>query len=282
MTPWNWSDQEKSLIREHYPATGTAILASLLPHRDQRTLQAMARALGCFHALKKRNHSALVWTPDMDLVMRQIYPLIRKRTSGVTPDTLAKRLGVTPSQVRYRAICLGLTQQKKKDPPWTEDEIEFLASRAHLSVSQLGALMRKKGWNRTQTAITNKRCRLGYQVVGTGNAYSANELARLLGKKAPTVAQWINRGWLRATPRTESIDPLHGGVGDRWLIKPQAVRDFVFTHSAYIDLGLVDKDWFLALIEGTKPTRKVLLQETCGKGSNNETYSVAGDYAECA
>ena len=105
--------------------------------------------------------------------------------------------------------------------------------------------------------------------------------SRRIPAQAPTVAQWINRGWLRATPRTESIDPLHGGVGDRGVIKPQAVRDFVFTHFADHHLGLGDKDWFLALNEGTKPTRKVLLQETCGKGSTNETYSVAGDYAEC-
>jgi hypothetical protein len=217
-------------------------------------------------------HAATAWSPETDQILRQQYPLVRNPTKGMTLKALAKRVGATEAQVKYRALKLGLVRNIKRQPRWTEDEIEFIANHCHLSIMRLDVLMRKRGWNRTKSAIAAKRKSLGYRITGSGNAYSATELGGLLGKPSRTVSNWIAKGWLRAEPRTESRDPHHQGVGDRWLITPQAVRDFIYAHRAAVDLALVDKDWFLSLMEDLKPARKVLIQDACGSG---ETLAAA-------
>lgn len=51
-----WSDEDKALLREHYPKTGTMALRDMMPDRTIRQIRAMASLLGLFVDLKKETH----------------------------------------------------------------------------------------------------------------------------------------------------------------------------------------------------------------------------------
>lgn len=260
-----WSDEEKELIKLHYRETGTRILRVLLPDRSLSDIRQTANALGLTYVLSRRNKKAVDWTPKEDAIIRAKYPLIRMRKNPMTLAKLAELLGKTPLQVRYRAMRLGLTRANPKQLDWTEDEKEFVAEHVHRSVAWIRDALRRKGYpRRSESSIATMRCRINCSVVGNGVTYSANELGYLMGKDSRQVTLWIKQGLLKARPRTDSIDPLHGGVGDRWEIKPADVRTFIFKHPAYLDLPLVDKNWFLTIMEDQRLPRPRYVQESCG------------------
>lgn len=261
-----WSDEDKALLREHYPKTGTMALRDMMPDRTIRQIRAMASLLGLFVDLKKRNSSTkAAWTEKEDIYLRKNYWRVRKRTDPTTKRTIAMALKRSEWEITRRASALGLLRHSKKQPHWTEEEIEFLAEHAGRSTDWVRMAMKRLGWPlRTETSIAKMRKRIGLTVVCNGSVYSAGELARLIGTSSKEICSWIKRGMLDAKPRTESIDPNHGGVGDRWEIKPESVKRFIFKHPAYIDFGAVDKDWFLSILEPEKAPRPTLRQAKCG------------------
>lgn len=267
-----WSDEDKALLREHYPETGTSTLRRLMPDRTIRQIRAMARWLGLSISPNKRNTSAKApWTEKDDLYLRKNYWRVRKKTDPTTKLSIGRALGRTDWEITRRAAALGLVRQSKKQPDWTDEEIEYLAEHAGRSTEWLRLAMRRRGWPlRTVTAIITRRKMIGARVAGNGSVYSAGELARLMGTSSREVCSWIKRQMIDAKPRTASVDPNHGGVGDRWEIKPEAVKRFIFKHPAYIDLGAVDKDWFLSVLEPEKVPRPTLRQAKCGHADNDE------------
>lgn len=246
MTPW--TEEEKDLIRQHYPRTGTRDLKTLLPHRQPNGIRNMASKLGCQFAPRKRNRLAKDFTPEQDALIRRHYPGIRMRTNPMTVETLAKKVGATTYQIRHQALRLGLIAMRKKQPDWTTEEDNFLEEHVHRSVRWIREALLRMGYRRTESGISNRRKRLDLRIVGNGSAYSANELGRMIGKSSRVVVKWIANGLLAAKPRTASVDPIHGGVGDRWEIKPKAVREFIRKYPAHFDLGAVDKYWFLSVV----------------------------------
>ena len=267
-----WGEDDKALLIEHYPKTGTMALRDMMPERTIRQIRAMACFLGLIVDPKKRNTSAkLAWTEKEDAYLRKNYWRIRKKTDPTTKRAIGQALGRTEWEITRRASTLGLVRHAKKQPDWTDKEIEFLADNAGRSTDWVRMAMKRRGWPlRTETSIAKMRKRIGLTVVCNGSVYSAGELARLIGTNSKEICSWIKRGMLEAKPRTESIDPNHGGVGDRWEIKPEAVKRFIFKHPAYIDLGAVDKDWFLSVLEPEKVPRPTLRQAKCGHADRDE------------
>lgn len=260
-----WSDEEKELIKLHYRETGTRILRTLLPSRKLGDIRQMANSLGLTYCLARKNGKATEWNPKQDAIIREKYPLIRMRNDPMTLKKLASMLGKTPLQTRYRAMKMGMLRANFKQPDWTEEEKEFVAENVHRSVAWIRESLRKKGYTlRSEASIATMRKRIQCSVVNNGNSYSACELGYLMGKDSRQVCLWIKHGLLKATPRTDAIDPFHGGVADRWLIKPKAVREFIFKYPAYVDLPLVDKHWFLTIMEDAKIQRPLHIQESCG------------------
>lgn len=264
-----WSQENKKLLLIHYPQSGTRELIRLMPHRTKRQIRAYAHFLGLVSEPHKRNMSALAekpWTEAEDAYMRKTYPLTRKRTRPRTSKAaIAKTLKRSIFQISKRAAKLGLIRLGRKQPDWTDDEIEFLADHCGRSTAWLRAAMKRHGWpDRSETGIAKKRDRLGYAVNGNGRVYSAAELGRLMGTSGRMVGKWIKDGLLDAKPRSGAVDPNHGGVGDRWEIKPEAVKRFVFRHSAHFDLSAVHKDWFLSVLEPDNTVRPTLRQSACG------------------
>lgn len=260
-----WTEEDRQLIRLHYAETGTKVLRQLMPDRPLGGIRLIANAMGITCVKARRNKKAVDWTPKEDATIRGKFPLIRMRSHPMTLAKLAELLGKTPLQVRYRAMLLGLTRVNPKQRDWTEDEKEFVAEHAHRSIAWIRDALRRKGYpRRSESSIATMRCRINCSVVGNGVVYSACELGYLMGKDSRQVTLWIKQGLLKAKPRTDSIDPLHGGVGDRWEIKPADVRTFIFKYPAYLDLPLVDKNWFLTIIEDQHVPRPRYVQESCG------------------
>jgi hypothetical protein len=260
-----WTDDEKKLIRLHYRETGTRVLRTLLPDRTPSGIRLIANSMELTYAKARHNKKAVAWTPKEDAIIRSKFPLIRMRGDSMTLEKLAEMLGKTPLQTRYRAMNLGLTRMVPKQPDWTDDEKEFVAEHVYRSVAWIREALRRKGYpRRSESSIATMRCRINCAVVGNGVVYSACELGYLMGKDSRQVTLWIKQGLLKAKPRTDSIDPRHGGVGDRWEIKPADVRTFIFKHPAYLDLPMVDKNWFLTIMEDQYIPRPRYVQENCG------------------
>lgn len=264
-----WSAEEKALLRLHYPQSGTKVLIALMPRRTKRQIRSYAHLIGLISEPHKRNMLAVSgppWTAADDAYLRKTYPLTKKRTQPrVTKAAIAKALGRSVFQVTKRAAKLNLLRLGRKQPDWSDEEVEFLADHCGRSLQWLRAAMKRRGWpDRTETGIAKKRERLGYSVNGNGSVYSATELGRLMGASGRMVSKWIKDGLLDAKPRTDAVDPAKGGVGDRWEIKPEAVRRFVFRYSAHFDLAAVDKEWFLSMVEPDNAVRPMLRQSACG------------------
>ena len=63
---------------------------------------------------------------------------------------------------------------------------------------------------------------------------------------APVIG-WIKKGWLKATPRGDTIAD-HGGPGDRWNITPKAVRAFLLENAALINPRGINFVWLMDLL----------------------------------
>jgi hypothetical protein len=150
--------------------------------------------------------------------------------------------GVPRYVIRKWGRSLGLARQK--EPPWTDEEIQYLEKYLHRI--SLGDIAKQLG--RTKIAVQLKAKRIGlnkcYQ-----EGYTLRALCLGLGvTNHHRVQHWIDKGWLKGTRRQTERTESQGG--DVWLFTDQAIREFVRRHPEEIDLRRVDKYWFLDVIMG--------------------------------
>jgi hypothetical protein len=69
----------------------------------------------------------------------------------------------------------------------------------------------------------------------------------MMGVSTPVVLRWIDKKWLLATPRGESVNA-SGGPGDRWIITPASVRKFIGDNAALISSVKVNFVWLVDLL----------------------------------
>jgi len=199
---------------------------------------------------KYRNPKAHCWTEREDAEIKKWWPVITHREQrGKNSAWLAQQLGVSREQVRDRAAALGMRPFRQKEPPWTDEELDLLDQFLHLTPKNIRHRLARRGYHRTEAAITVQRFRkLGGLMNATGG-YSANQLASFLGITTTPVIGWIKKGWLKATPRGDSIAD-HGGPGDRWNITPKAIRAFIFDHATLINPRNINFVWLIDLLRG--------------------------------
>ena len=261
-----FSEAEIAIIRARYPKEGAAPLIEVLG-RPRRSIIAKAGSLG-LRSEKARNPPmphVHPWTPEQDGQLRAGWPKVQSRQT--TAARLAKKMGLTVHQVRYRAAFLGLRALRYGFEPWSETEDELLGQYVHLPLRGVQKKLRAAGFKRTEAAIAIRRHRIGVMVHGNGQYYSAHELAQLMGISTITVLRWIRLGWLNATPRGDSTAG-NGGPGDRWLISTGAVYRLITLHTAKIaqHLASADKVWLVDLLAGGggAAPRAVLRQDFAG------------------
>ncbi len=259
-----YTESEIQLIKDRYIADGARKIAEQIG-RGVRNVRSKAWQMGIRKADKCANKLAHCWTGEEDARLRRDWPLIvSRREPGKNATWLAKQMRLSVQQLRSRAATLGLRKTRIKDACWSEDEVELLHSLSHLSTPSVVRHFRKAGFTRSPGAIGVQRSRRDALVCNSSEAYSAHSLSRLMGVSSPLVLRWISRGWLKADPRTPALDCNHGGVGDRWLINPADVREFIYRHISHIDITTVDKFWFVDLLYAEKANRIAEIQHSCG------------------
>lgn len=157
---------------------------------------------------------------------------------------LEKRLGMARWTIKRRAVRLGAATTRRRDPPWSEAEMEVLRDCAWMVPERIRLKLRAAGFSRTLTAVAVQRKK--YRAMDSVDGTNARGLAELLGCDAKTVLRWIQRGYLRAR---------HTG-SDRYphFIPTDAVRDFLLAHPEQVDLGKAEragsKLWIVDLLSG--------------------------------
>ena len=179
---------------------------------------------------KKKYH----WTPEQDAFIKTHYnPTIRGRSTKI-----AQAMKLPRWSINRRARELGLS--RLKEPPWTPKDTAYLGQ--HYHKMPIKAVARKLG--RTPVAVNLKAKRLGYRKHGEG--YSLNTLAQALGVDPHWVRNKVTQGTLQASCRNTNRTPQQGG--DSYLITDTDVATFVKDHTFDIDLGKVDRLWFLDVV----------------------------------
>lgn len=247
-----WTEPEMQALRQRYPVELTAELAAEFGVGANQ-IRAKAFTLGLRKTEvnkndKFRNCKARDWTEAEDAEIRTWWPVITAREQpGKNAEWLAQRMGVSLMQVRSRAAALGLRKLRQKEPPWTDDELDLLDQYLHLHPKNIQHRLARRGFHRTESAITVQRYRVLGGLANATGGYSAHQLASFLGVSVAPVIGWIKKGWLKATPRGDTIAD-HGGPGDRWNITPKAVRAFLLENAALINPRGINFVWLMDLL----------------------------------
>ncbi len=261
-----YSSAELDAIRARYLAEGAHQLAAELG-RSAAAIRHKAQSIGLRRAPGSASRLRRKWTPEEDGMIRAEWPLIQRKIKPAAQ--LAKRMGVGINILRRRAAALGVRATFKRQPAWADAELDILDQYRHLMPEAIAKKLEKAGFTRTPLAIGIKRCKDGYLVCESTDAYSANALARLMGVSDHLVCKWIQRGLLRASPVSDAVRA-HNQATSRWIILPQDVRSFIAKHVAHIDISTADKYWLVDLLMGDNKGNAipVLRQNSAGYADN--------------
>lgn len=236
-----WTTREVTVVREHYPTGGVPACAPILPRRSYTAIHQMASKLGL---LKTDRRKFTRWTTDehIDAAIRRTY--IENPAKGAI-DALAITLMRPRCWVSARARKLGLVQPRFKELPWTQVELDLIADNATKNNQTIARLLKRRGFNRTPTAIVVKLKRLHADRTDLDH-YTGRGLADLMGVDSKTVTGWIHKGWLVAKRR--GTDRVETQGGDQHWIHRRAVRRFITENTGAVDIRKVDKFWFIDLL----------------------------------
>ncbi|MBD2504665.1 MerR family transcriptional regulator [Anabaena azotica] len=86
---------------------------------------------------------------------------------------------------------------------WTEAELITLEQMAETyTVKQIAFRLKRRGYYRSELAITYKLYTLGYSTRPTLDNYSCREIAKNLCLHPTTITKWVRQGWLKAKKRS--------------------------------------------------------------------------------
>lgn len=239
-----WKEAELALLREYWPQGGFLAVAPHLPGRTKPAMNNMALRLGvkapdpsaCRGALSKRY-------PQNDAIDEAIRVAYQGRKSV---KALAFKLGRPEGWIKFRALNLGVSIARKRNPPWTEAELNLVWESAGRSLGTIQKSLARQGYQRSQHAIKtilHKR-----DIDTTPDNYTAAEFSRLMGVCEHVVMGWIQKGWLKAR-KYHRLAVERTTPGKFW-ITPLNAREFIVSSVAHINFGKCDKYWLVDLLDG--------------------------------
>ncbi|PKP99092.1 MAG: hypothetical protein CVT74_08895 [Alphaproteobacteria bacterium HGW-Alphaproteobacteria-13] len=240
-----WTNREEKLLREHYPQGGVEPCLAHLPGRSAAAIYSHAAALALqAPATQKHDFRRQRWTSSdqIDAVIRRAYQRVPARGDIAS---LAFTVGRPRWWVTKRATQLGLVTPRFKEPAWTNAEREIVQRNFHRPPKIIRGMLKRAGYQRTETAIIVMGKRLGATRYDPLHL-TATGLASLMGIDAKTVTGWIGRGLLKASRRGTGRTSAQGG--DQFWIRVRDVRAFIIDNAAVVDLRKVDKFWFIDLV----------------------------------
>lgn len=242
-----WTCVELKILRDVYLREGANAATNALPGRSLAAVYNQAAKYSlvspvCRSSVRLQSR----WTPS-PFVDERIRALYAQSPQKDTLHTLSRQTGYPHWWLKKRALALGVAKLRRKEPPWSEAEIELLAEVGHLCLDRQAKRFRAHGFCRTATAIAVMRKRRGYAVADS-DILSATGLARALGVDGKTVTRWISRGWLAATRK--GTDRLAVQGGDIWQIRPADARRFIVEYTAHVPIERANKFWLVDLLSG--------------------------------
>lgn len=150
--------------------------------------------------------------------------------------------------IRRKANEMGLSQCKK-NPDWSEREIEFLHNKYPRKgwTALIKGLQRINGGIfRSPTAIQLKAKR--EHINKRSDGFTMRMLEELLGKDHHRIQTWIERGWLISSRKGTRRTEVQGG--DMHHFEAKDLRAFVIAHPDEIDLRKVEPLSFIQLVAG--------------------------------
>lgn len=236
-----WTGREEKMLRQHYPVGGVSLCLEHLPGRTASSIYNRVGILGLRKPGKDgRVHQRQEWSTNetIDGIIRRTFQT--KPDKGAVQDC-AVTVGRPRWWVSKRAIALGLVAPRFKEPAWTTDELDLITEQAHKSPAALRKMLARRGFERTETAIVVKLKRLAVDKTDPHHM-NANQLAQAMGVDRKTIANWIAKGWLKASRREASE------TDDFWWIKRRDIAAFISDNVATVDIRKVDKFWFVDLL----------------------------------
>lgn len=238
-----WTDGEDAVVRQHYPAGGAPACVPYLPGRGPGSIYQRAAKLGLSgprfsnKGKKRREYPA-----DIDDQIRDAWPTLQGK--GAT-NAWADKIGIPRWWLTKRATKLGLTKAWKKEPPWTQAEIDLMGKVPLHDPIKCSRIFRDHGYTRSPTAITVKAKRLDISR-RYRETFSATAAAKILGIDAKLFTRMILTGEISAEKRETNRVAQQGG--DPWSIPRETLRAFVIEHLDRIDIRKVDKFSFVDLL----------------------------------
>lgn len=239
-----WTGREEKILRASYPRDGLAGCVPQLPGRSASSIYQRARILGLVsprtnEAVPRQRYTS---SDAIDAVIRRVY---QATPSKGDIGRLARTVNRPRWWVSKRGAALGLAAPRFKSPRWSEAENEIVEAMAHRHPRTIRLALKRAGFERTETAITVQRKRLGASTEDPDH-FTARGLAAVMGVDSKGVTAWIVKGWLRAKRRGTARVGVQGG--DEWWIHRRDVRQFIVENVAAVDIRKVDKFWFVDLL----------------------------------
>jgi hypothetical protein len=164
----------------------------------------------------------------------------------------AKMTGLSVEAVVRRAVALGLPGRERCR--WTEPELETLETYAHASLDKIQEqldLVSPPGVTRTRSAIVTQMQVQRFRQDSDG-LYHA-QLANALGIRDQTLHRFRIDGLITGADNSGLIRTLKpSALADArspWFYKSDDIVRFLIIYPGEIDLGKVDKVWFMTTLE---------------------------------
>jgi len=236
--PRFWTDSERDVVRQYYPAGGAAACLAHLPaHRTKSGVYVQAGKLGLAATVGGGPKVRIETPANFDETLKDAWSQLDGKQRGAV-NGLAEHLGVPRWWLSQRARKLGLTMPHKKQPPWTASEDALMAKVPLHNPDRCAEIFREHGFKRSPTAIMVRAKRIGLSR-RFNEGLSARQAARILGFDDKTLTAYCISGELKASKHTDNRLPQQGG--SRWIIHPADLRQFVIDQLERIDFRKVDK-----------------------------------------
>ena len=179
------------------------------------------------------------WRPEYDAYLREHYFGGLNRRFQVL-NRMIRQTGLPRWYIKRQAARLGLTMHMDRRL-WTRAELEVLEN----LVGRVSSATIAKRLHRPESSVVNK-----LKCLGTSrrvrDGYTMRELEICLGEDHHKIARWIENGWLQDCLQGTRR---HDGNGkDIHRIREKDILNFIRNHPQEINLGKVDKTWFLDLV----------------------------------
>jgi len=244
-----WAEWELEALKAAWMEGGLAAAQQALPHRSSGSLRGKAELLDV-HVQGRKPYQKQPSSEWVDAAIRRAY-----RTPSPCLKQLSRELDRPVGWLKWRAGALGVRHLVERyNRRWTEVENDILKEgvEAGYAASTLQQQLKMAGFKRSLSAVADqvRNLRLGWNRPW----YTASEIGQLLGIESKSVAQWIAKGWLKATRGVGVSSPLRADdLEERRLqyqITVPALRKFLLAHPRAWDHRRVRIEVLLDLLCG--------------------------------